>query len=160
MLDVQECQKNQTPRLKYITRGHTMDLTFREKSLWTLLAGLLAAFGFYVITVLPAAGPDVDSDQVVLFVVAVVLLIMVQIVGHGLIAALDQRTETDERDELIALRGARWGGQVLGLGVAVAMVAAVMSEGNFLFTHVLLAFWVLAELVEIGTQLAYYRSDS
>ena len=137
-----------------------MDLTFREKSLWTLLVGLLVAFGFYFATVLPAAGPDVGPDQIVLFVIGVVLLVVVQIVGHSVIAALDQRTETDERDELIALRGARWGGRVLGFGVAVAMVAAVLSDGDFVFTHLLLAFWVLAEVVEIGAQLAYYRSET
>ena len=32
-----------------------------------------------------------------------------------------------------------------------------MIKGNFVFTHVLLGFWVLAQLVEIASQLVLYR---
>ena len=41
--------------------------------------------------------------------------------------------------------------------VLVALCVSLVAEGNFLFTHVLLAFWVLAELVDIGSQLVLYR---
>ena len=136
-----------------------MGLSFQEKSLWLIFVSLVGCFGFYFAVVLP---PDPDTsfvrpDQVVLFAVAVGFLVIVQIVGHAVIAILDRRTETDERDRLIALKGSRNASFVLGTGVACSLWLAVITTGNFLFTHVLLAFWVLAELVGIATQLYLHR---
>ncbi|NJO55469.1 MAG: hypothetical protein HC834_02930 [Rhodospirillales bacterium] len=42
-------------------------------------------------------------------------------------------------------------------GVFLALCAALVIEGNFLFLHLLLAFWVLAHLVEIGSQVVLYQ---
>lgn len=58
---------------------------------------------------------------------------------------------------MIALKGTRNGSFVLATGVFVALCAAVFTNGNFVFTHVLLGFWVLAQLVEIASQLHLYR---
>ena len=93
-----------------------MNVTFQEKSLWVMLIGLLAAFGFYFATVLPGHATDVLPQQVVLFVLAVVFLVIIQIVGHALLAGLDRNTATDERDRLIALKGTRNGSYVLERG--------------------------------------------
>jgi len=134
-----------------------MDLTFSEKSLWVVAVGLVLAFGFYFAMVLPTAGVDVLPHQVVLFVVAVVFLAITQIVGHAVIAIFDRRTETDERDRVIGLKGIRNGSYVLATGVLFALCAAVFTRGDFIFTHLLLGFWVLAQLVETGSQLFYYR---
>ena len=89
-----------------------------------------------------------------------ILLAALQVVGQGLIAILDRRTETDERDRLIGLIGERNGSFVLAVGVFLSLCAAVFTQGNFLFTHVLLAFCVLASLVSIGTSLWLYRRGS
>jgi hypothetical protein len=134
-----------------------MDLSFREKSLWLMFATLVATFGFYFLTVLPPSAADVVPQQVVLFIVAVVLLVIVQIVGHAVIAIMDRRTDTDEREQLIELKGTRNASYVLATGVFLALCAAMVSDGNFVFTHLLLAFWVLAQLVEIGSQLVLHR---
>ena len=136
-----------------------MGLSFQEKSLWLIFVSLVGCFGFYFAVVLP---PDPDAnfvrpDQVVLFAVAVGFLVIVQIVGHAVIAILDRRATTDERDRLIGLKGSRNAGFVLATGVACSLWLAVITTGNFLFTHVLLAFWVLAELVGIATQLYLHR---
>ena len=134
-----------------------MNLTFQEKSLWLMFAGLVAGFGFYFATVLPAAGVDVMPQQVALFVVAVVMLVVMQVAGLIVIAIVDRRTQTDERDRLIALKGTRNASYVLATGVFFALCAALVTEGNFVFMHVLLASWVVAQLVEIGSQLFLYR---
>lgn len=134
-----------------------MDLSFREKSLWLMFVTLAAAFGFYFVTVLPPTAANVRPPQVILFFVAVVLLVILQIVGHVAIAIMDRRTDTDERDRLIELKGARNASYVLATGVFIALCAAMMTDGNFVFTHLLLAFWVLAQLVEIGSQLVLHR---
>lgn len=39
------------------------------------------------------------------------------------------------------------------IGLSAAIQQERVCEGNFVFTHVLLGFWVLAQLVEIGSQL-------
>jgi hypothetical protein len=91
---------------------------------------------------------------------AVILLVVTQVAGHLVIAILDRRCRTDERDRLIALKGTRNGAFVLATGVFLALCAAVLTKGNFVFTHLLLAFWVLAQLAEIGSQLYLYRKGA
>lgn len=134
-----------------------MDLSFREKSLWLMLVTLIASFGFYFLAVLPPGATDVLPQQVVFFVLAIVMLVIVQIVGHILIAITDRRTDTDERDRLIELKGTRNASYVLATGVFFALCAGLVTDGNFVFTHLLLAFWVLSQLVEIGSQLVLHR---
>lgn len=134
-----------------------MGLSFQEKSLWVMFVGLVAAFGFYFATVLPPLAANVMPEQVVTFVLAVAFLIVTQIIGNIVIAVADRDTQTDERDRLIALKGSRNGGYVLAAGVFLALCTALLTNGNFLFMHVLLAFWVLAQLVEIGSRLYLYR---
>lgn len=134
-----------------------MGLSFQEKSLWLLFASLVVSFGLYFITVLPAATTQVMPHQVGFFVLVLVLLVVVQIIGHVVIALVNRRTETDERDRLIALKSTRIAAYVLATGVFLSLCTALLTEGNFRFTHVLLGFWVLAQLVEIGAQLVLYR---
>lgn len=134
-----------------------MDLSFQEKSLWLLFVSLVGAFGFYFGTALPGDAIDVMPHQVALFVLAVVMLVITQIAGHAVIAILDRRTATDERDRLIALKGTRNAAYVLATGVFTALCAALVTDGNFIFMHVLLGSWVLAQLTEIGSQLVLYR---
>jgi hypothetical protein len=134
-----------------------MDLSFQEKSLWLMFVSLVAGFGLYFATVLPGAGANVMPHQVVVFALAVALLVIMQVVGHIVIAIVDRRTDSDERGRLIELKGTRNAAYVLATGVFFALCAALLTEGNFIFTHVLLGFWVLAQLVEIGSQLALHR---
>jgi hypothetical protein len=144
-----------------------VNLSFQEKSLWLMFVGLVAAFGFYfwtvlsaqpsVAAVLPAEAVEVMPHQVVLFALAVVMLVILQVIGHILIAIVDWRSETDERDRLIGLKGTRNAAYVLATGVFLSLCAAVVTRGNFVTAHVLLASWVLAQLVEIGSQLFLYR---
>lgn len=142
-----------------------MGLSFQEKSLWLMFVSLVGAFGFYFYFALSAVLPpgaslgeaDVMPPQVALFTRSVVTLVIASVVGHAVIAIADRRTGTDERDRLIGLKGTRNAGYVLATGVSLSLCAAVLTEGDFVFTHVLLGFWVLAQLVEIGSQLFLYR---
>ena len=120
-------------------------------------SSLVAVFGFYFATVLPSDAADVMPQDVAQFILAVVVLVVIQIAGHVVIAVVDRRSTMDERDTLIQLKGMRNAGYVLATGVFSALCLAVVSDGNFLFTHVLLGFWVVAQLVEIGSQLISYR---
>lgn len=137
-----------------------MDMTFQEKSLWVMLVGSLVGFGVYFSAVLPGHGASVLPQDVVLFAVAVAMLVAISVAGHVIIAVLDQRTDADERDRSIELAGTRNASYVLATGVFTSLCVALLIPGNFAFTHVLLAFWVLAQLVQIASQLVRYRRDA
>jgi hypothetical protein len=137
-----------------------MGMSFQEKSLWLMFVGLVAVFGSYfwiALRVMPSRGPDVMPPHVALFGFVVVVLVVTQVAGHVVLAVVDRRTATDERDRLFELKGTRNAAYVLATGVFFALSAALLTKGNFVFTHVLLGFWVLAQLVEIGSQLFFYR---
>lgn len=134
-----------------------MGLTFHEKSLWLMFIAISAIYGTYFALVLPPGSPDVHAGQVVVFAGTVVSLIIVAAVGHAVIAAMRKPEMQDERDQIIALKGTRNGAFVLGTGVFVSIVTALVVDGNFWSTHVLFAFLVLSELVEIASQLVLYR---
>jgi len=139
-----------------------MSMSFQEKSLWVSLAGLLLAFGGYFhsayATVLQTpAAKDVLPHQAGLFIAATVVLVVLLVAGHVVIALLDRRTDTDERDRSIQLRGGRYGSYVLATGVFFALCTSLMTEGNAVMAHVLLGSWVLAQGVEIISQLVMYR---
>lgn len=153
------CRVFLTSSQVYLTHPEeaVVNVSFQEKSLWLMFVSLVGAFGFYFVAVLPGQAVNIGPQQVVLFVLAVVLLVIVQILGHIVIAVLDRRSGTDERDRLIALKGTRNGSFILATGTFLALCTAVLTDGNFAFAHVLLGFWVLAQLVEIGSQLYLYR---
>lgn len=134
-----------------------MNPSFQEKSLWLMLTSLVTVSGFYFASAVPAEGANVGPRQMSLFIVAVVALVLVQVVGHAAIAIADRHTESDERDALIDLKGTRNASYTLATGVFASMCAALITDGNFVFMHVLLAFWVLAEIVGIGSKLFMYR---
>lgn len=139
------------------------DLSFEEKSLWLQLLGVGAVFAGYFLLALgpvPRWGSDLNPQHVGLFIAAVVLLVVLQVLGHVLAALHDRRAALvgpDERDRLIALRGSRSGGFVLASAVFAALCTAVVVPGNFASSHVLLAGWVLAQLAETGMQLWHHR---
>lgn len=140
-------------------------MTFQEKSLWVTLVALLVTFGgyFYSLYMTILANPavkDVMPYHAGLFAGATAMLVVILIVGHIVIALLDRRTEPDERDKLIELRAGRYGSYVLATGVFLALCTALMTEGNALMAHVLLGFWVLAQTIEIISQLIMYRLES
>lgn len=142
-----------------------MSMTFHEKSLWVTLAGLLVAFGgyFYSVssTILPTpAARDVMPHQAGLFIAATILLVLILVAGHIVIAVIDRRTEADERDRWIELKGERYGSYVLASGVFLALCSALMTEGNAIMAHVLLGSWVLAQGVAIASQIVLYRRGS
>ncbi len=134
-----------------------MGMSFQEKGLWLMFVGLVGGFGFYFAMVLQTATVNLMPYHLVFFVLAVVLLVITQVVGYILIASFDRNTKTDERDQLIELKGKRNGAYVLATGVFLALCTTLVTEGNFTFAHMLLGFWVLAQLVEIGSQLFLYR---
>lgn len=139
-----------------------MPVSMREKGQWALLLTVAFVYGQYYARVLPGHGPDVAVSDVVLFIGAVVSLVLLQVVGHVLLAIVDRDAarrgvERDERDALIDLRASRVGYHVLAVGVVAALSTALAVPGNFAFVHVLFGGWVLSSLAETATRLFFYR---
>ena len=142
-----------------------MSLSFMEKSLWVVLIALTLPMGGYLWSAAsqltgPGAARDLVPAQALQFIGATVLMVLVLAVGHALIAIADRRTEPDERDRQIELRGERVGAFVLATGVFLALCSALVWQGNALVSHVLLGAWVLAEAVSTASQLLMHRSGS
>lgn len=144
-----------------------MGMSFREKSIWVMSAGLLLAsviYAYAVSSVNLAMQADVAwqamrilPPMVFLFAAAVGLLTVFAVITHVVLAIADPKSAEDERDRMIGQKGAQWGGTVLAVGVFCALCVSVMSTGNFWFSHVLLGFWVLAQLAEYVVQIVLYR---
>jgi hypothetical protein len=140
-------------------------MTFNEKSQWIMLVGLLIAFGIFfqssyaVFLAVPEA-KDIIAPQAFLFMAATAMLVVILVVGHIVIFMFNQDDSTDERDQLIELKGERYGSWVLASGVFFTLCTAVYTEGNAIMAHVLLGFWVLAQMVENLSQIIMYRRSS
>ncbi len=137
-----------------------MSRSFQEKSSWVTFITVAVVFGFYFAVSLPGARVDIRPHTVFRFAGFVVMLAVIQVIGHVAIALHDRRTQTDERDRLIALRGVRNGAYVLSTGVFGSLCVGLLVPGNFAFTHALLGAWVLAQLVETGSKLWLYRREA
>ena len=139
-----------------------MSMSFQEKSLWVSLAGLVLAFGGYFYsafaTMLPTpVAKDVLPQHAGLFIAATLVLVVILVAGHVVMALLDRRTDADERDRSIELRGGKYGSYVLATGVCLALCTVPVPQCNAVMAHVLLGSWVLAQGVEIISQLVIYR---
>ena len=146
-----------------------MSLSFREKSLWVMMLALVLAAFFYghalayvsheQFETVPWQAMRVQMPMVVMFHIAVAVLVGFAVLGHLIIVLFDRRTKEDERDRLIALKGAHVGGIVLAVGVFLSLYLAVASTGNFWFIQLLLSFWILAQLSDYATQLWIHRRE-
>ena len=139
-----------------------MPLTFREKSLWLQLTSLVVIFGAYFGHILPTASIDVTPDRIATFIGMLVVLVAIQIGGHVLLAFANRHelaapVQSDERDMRIRLAGEQYSGYALVTGVFCSLCVALLVPGNFVFVHVLLAFWVAAEITGIVTRIVLYR---
>jgi hypothetical protein len=140
-------------------------MTFQEKSNWVQLVGLLVAFGGYFrsayLTIFPMPqAKDILPHQAGLFMAATALLVVILVVGHIVVVIFNRDTETDERDRLIEMKGERLGSFVLACGVFFSLWTALITEGNAIMAHVLLGFWVLAQMVENLSQIIMYRREA
>ena len=140
-----------------------MPLSFHEQSLWLVLASLCAVFGVYFARVVPATGATIGPAQIGSFIGLLVVLVLVQIIGHALLALGSLRelrqggVQRDERDVLIELKSSRLASWLLACGVFCALCVAVLVPGNAAFVHVLLAFWVLSQVLALASQLYLHR---
>ncbi|MEO1279105.1 MAG: hypothetical protein AAFV77_09130 [Planctomycetota bacterium] len=133
--------------------------SFEERSVWVQLVGLGLALGGYFASAGPmlAAGVMHMAPYIAVFAVCLVLLIVVQIVGHIAAALLGGTDDSDERDRLIGWKAEARSSWVLGLGVFGAIGSLAFGiEGVWVANGLLLALFA-SEMLKLALQAVSYR---
>ncbi len=78
-----------------------MDITFKEKSLWVQIVAISIVFGSYSLSLGHKITESLSSMPIPHYIWLVVALVVLNILGHILAAALDKPEREDERDKLI-----------------------------------------------------------
>jgi hypothetical protein len=136
-------------------------LSYREKTLYASLAAELIVYGPYFFLH--------QQNSVNTVAGMIVGIIVLQIILQGTIAALTRNRITDERDQLIELRGYRAGYlalasfMVLGLGFLWLHVTFghIPLDSRMVGLHFLSVFFgmlVLADITKTAAQILAYRT--
>jgi hypothetical protein len=154
-----------------------MNTTFQEKSTWiSMLATAAVATWFFsqsipLIFLEELAGREALRAFTGLGVAAVVLIVVLQVIGHILIAVISKPENDDERDRSIGLRSDQVGGIVLNVGV-ISTVGHILAAGfldqpsvvalasPFGILNLLVASMVIAEICACLTRIWLYRRGS
>lgn len=131
-------------------------LTYRERSLWIMLVTTVAVYAWYFTRVI-SMGATHAWQVGSLFIEAIILLVVLQVIASIILLAPVRREAKDERDRRILERAIRNSYIVIVCGVWFALIAAALSVGTFWTVHALLLVLVVTELVLWASQLFYYR---
>lgn len=136
-----------------------INATFREKSAWSVLIGLIVVFGYYFYEVLSTSPANFEALR--LFIAAVVALVAVEITLHVVAAISDTREAArsggDERDVLIDLKATRISARVLGAGALLSASLWIFGATTLHMANAVILSLVLAEMARCISQLVLYR---
>lgn len=136
-------------------------MSFQAKSTVVMLIALVAAYGWYGLTVfrLAADSPVNELRYQPLILIVVVPLVVIATIGHIVVSAGNpsEADTRDERDREIARRGSVIGGWFVSAAAIGAVFAAMAEIDHFWLAHLLLAGLVLAELADGLWRLVLYR---
>ena len=135
-------------------------MSFREKSAWISLVSItLVGFVFFLHvphTLTPTSSPEMFRA----LLICLAALVIIEVVAHALVAIrapLDAQAPKDERESLIELRAIRVAAYVYAaLSMGAVSLLHFGANGGAVGYAVLLAL-VIAELVNYGSRILYYR---
>ena len=134
-------------------------MSFREKSAWITLIAILLVFALYALHGPGLANPGrFELHALLACFVAFVVIEAIAWLVLRLRYPEDARTPKDERERLIELKATRVGARCYVVLSFVAIFVALHLSHNPLVVgyYVVLAF-VIAEIVNYGTRIVYYR---
>ena len=149
-----------------------MDYSFKQKSVTSSLVVTVLIFGWYFYHVFSNLTLTLNEQLNASDLIMVIILITVlQVIIQSFIAIRNRNEREDERDKLIEIVSRRNGYWTLCIGVWFLLVHLVIEGSgtwfnfyhNLIFTsptylaHLLLLFFVLAEVISFITQLYYYH---
>ena len=92
-----------------------------------------------------------------LFLVAVVVMVVLLIVGHGVAAVTGRVEGRDERDRLIAWKAEHRSGWVTAAGALGAVACLAAGVDGVWAANLLLVSLALAHVLSFSLQIVYYR---
>jgi len=129
-------------------------MTFREKSAWISMVAIVLVYGFFGFKVMHA--PPTRAGVVVALIGSTILVILLHIIAYA--AAVKSRKERpDERDALIALRGARFGYYALAAGLWCLIFLALAAPPPAILAYAALGAFILGAMARLASQLVMYR---
>lgn len=148
-----------------------MDMSYQEKSVLGSLIVTVCVFIYYCSRVYDFAvgSTELTIEGLWPLVLSITIaVIVVEIVGHIIIAAVAGSEEKDERDTLIDAMASRIAYLVLGIGTFVAVFHLILTTmmgivyanpllRDFWIVNLLISALTLAEVVKFSVQLIYYR---
>jgi hypothetical protein len=137
-------------------------MSFREKTHWVALVGLILAFGWYFLSYpWEIAGTPKGMFAGIWMLLPVTIIFVVPMIIATTFFAIRSPKEAhlkeDEREKTIHLRGTHCAYYPLVLGIW-ANILALINGFNFGYSvNILMATLVASELIRVGSQLYFYR---
>ena len=143
-----------------------MDFSYKEKGLIASLGVTLLIFGWYLYGAFSNLSLKAEPPGFGEIITLIVLIAVLEIIIQGILASKNKSQLEDERDKLIEKISYRYGYWFLSACIWFLMVQIlldarfdhlpVLTTPNGMF-HLLLLFFVLAEVTNFVVQLYYYR---
>ncbi|GAA0205975.1 hypothetical protein GCM10009123_11810 [Kangiella japonica] len=137
------------------------DLTFREKSALVHITALGLLLAFTLAQIWPFFSGYEESILVVKpFWVALVIFILIEIIGHSIVAARNKReanAEGDERERLIVLKSNYYSSHLFGFCLIGYLSISMLFQIPFLNIYFVFIIFVVAEIVNYSSQLILFR---
>ena len=143
-----------------------MDFSYKEKGLIASLGVTLLVFGRYLYSAFSNLSVSLEPPGFGEIIILIILVAVLESIIHGFLVLKNKSQLEDERDKLIEKISYRYGYWFLSAGIWFLMVQIlfdtrfdhlpVLTTPNGMF-HLLLLFFVLAEVTNFVAQLYYYR---
>ena len=137
------------------------DLTFTEKSALIHITALSLLLIFTLATIWPFFSGFEESILVVKPLwVALVIFILIEIIGHSVVAARNNKegnAEGDERERLIVLKSNYYSSHLLGFCLIGYLLISMIFQIPFLSIYFVFIIFVVAEIVNYASQLILFR---
>jgi hypothetical protein len=136
-------------------------MSFREKSAGITLLCLVAVYGGYAVWALSGARsiPDSEVALVLTAVLMVASMTAIHIVA-AILAGREAGAPRDERDRSIGWRSARNAYYTLMTCIWVSPAINILQPGAVGVLNAVVATIVVAEMVNYGSRIVYYRRES
>ena len=137
------------------------DLAFREKSALVHIVALSLLLAFTLTQIWPFFSGFEESILVVKPLwVALVIFIVLEIIGHSIVAARNKKeanADSDERERLIVLKSSYYSSHVLGFILIGYLAISMLFQIPFLSIYFVFITFIIAEIVNYASQLILFR---
>ena len=143
-----------------------MDFSYKEKGLIASLGVTLLIFGWYLYGAFSKLSLNPEPPGFVEIIILIVWVAVLESIIQGFLALKNKSQLEDERDKLIEKTSYRYGYWFLSAGIWFLMVQILFDAWfdhlpvlttPYVMFHLLLLFFVLAEVTNFVAQLYYYR---